>query len=146
MATLTIPLGIEQLPHINVFLRKSIPTALTSRVHSIELAVEEILVNIFRYAYHNGRGDAEVSCQVTKLNSFSYFVVTIKDWGQPFDPFQVPLPNLDLDIDNRPIGGLGVHLVRKAVDSYNYSRVNNTNIVELFFGFSSEGIGSNSSN
>lgn len=143
MATLTIPSGIEQLTHVNAFLRKSIPTAFKKRIHLIELAVEEILVNIFRYAYHNGNGNAEVSCQFVKHNEISYFVITIKDWGEPFDPFQVPLPDLSLDINSRPIGGLGVHLVRTAVDLYKYKRESDINVVELFFQFLAEGVGNN---
>lgn len=138
MATLTIPSGIEQLPYVNTFIRQCIPLAFTGRVQLIELAVEELLVNIFRYAYHKKNGYAEISCQFVKIEDNPYFLVSIKDWGQPFDPFQVPLPDLELSIEERPIGGLGVHLVRTVTDIYKYKRVGDTNVVELFFSFISE--------
>lgn len=140
MATLTFPSGIEQLPRVNAFIRKWIPLALTNRIHLIELAVEEILVNIFRYAYHKETGHAEVSCHFVTLDGSPYFLVVIRDWGQPFDPFQVPFPNLDTNLENRPIGGLGVHLVRNVVDIYKYKRIGDINVIELFFSFLSEGI------
>ena len=58
-------------------------------------------------------------------------MVTITDDGIPFDPFSVKTPDTDLSIDEREIGGLGIHLVRNMMDKVSYQRKDNKNIVNL---------------
>ncbi len=99
-------------------------------VTHIELALEEALVNVCRYAYQPGQGDIEVRCQV--LDNHRY-LIEIVDSGVPFDVCTLPTPELKACISERKVGGLGVHLIRKMADEMTYQREGDCNILRLSF-------------
>ena len=69
----------------------------------------------------------EVSLEVGKRR----FIVTISDDGVEFDPFLLPEPDLESDIDDRQIGGLGIHLVRTIMDDFSHRRIDGRNVTTL---------------
>jgi serine/threonine-protein kinase RsbW len=94
----------------------------------VDLVLEELAQNIISYGYPNGRsGQFVVSIQRLgdELN------IVIEDDGIPFDPFSLAEPNLELSLDERAIGGLGVHFTRTLMDTYRYQRLDGRNRVEL---------------
>jgi serine/threonine-protein kinase RsbW len=98
------------------------------RVAEIELAVEEALVNICQYAYRNNAGDVEVRCT---RGGAQRFLIELIDAGDPFNILTLPPPDPTADLDQRPIGGLGVLLIRSLVDNIAYRREGSRNIVQL---------------
>jgi serine/threonine-protein kinase RsbW len=98
------------------------------RIKEIELATEEVLVNIFNYAYPEGYGDVEVKCS---LDNDTRFIIEISDSGIPFDSLSLADPDVTSDISERKIGGLGVFLVRKIADEVHYRRDEGKNILSL---------------
>jgi len=98
------------------------------RINEIEIATEEALVNIFRYAYQGREGDVEISCMAEHGRTF---IVRIVDAGTPFNPLSVSEPDTTLDIGERQIGGVGVFLIRKLMDNVMYGREGDNNILEL---------------
>jgi sigma-B regulation protein RsbU (phosphoserine phosphatase) len=98
------------------------------RVNDAELVAEELLTNVVRSLDARG-GDSRMSldCELTHTQ----IVVTVRDDGPPFDPLSLAAPDLDADIDDRAIGGLGVTLVRQLADSCRYSRVAGHNVMEI---------------
>jgi serine/threonine-protein kinase RsbW len=97
----------------------------------IELVLEELLTNVIRYAYvDGGSGDVEVECSFQRDNRF---YLSIQDWGKPFDPLQREDPDLTKGVNEREIGGLGIHLVRQMADQVSYNREENSNKVHLCF-------------
>jgi sigma-B regulation protein RsbU (phosphoserine phosphatase) len=94
----------------------------------IRFAVEETVVNVMNYAYPPGEHG-----EVTVYADSNYKEVrfTIVDNGFPFDPTAVLEADTTLDAQNRPIGGLGIHLTRKMVDSVSYSRKHGFNVLTL---------------
>ena len=94
----------------------------------IRLALEESVVNVINYAYPDG-GKGTV-CILAESNSREVRF-TITDSGVPFDPTTVLEADTTLDAMNRPIGGLGVLLTRKLMDSISYSRRNGQNVLFL---------------
>lgn len=99
-----------------------------NRVAEIELVVEEALVNICRYAYPQEAGDIEVRCT---HDGRQHFVIEILDTGEPFNILTLPPPDLTANIDQRPVGGLGVWLIRSLVDHVAYRREDHRNILQL---------------
>jgi serine/threonine-protein kinase RsbW len=96
----------------------------------IELALEELLTNVIHYAYSSDeKGLVEVACSLED----SRFHLSIHDWGQPFDPLEREDPDLTMGIDERRIGGLGIHLVRQMADEFYYQREAEANIVHVYF-------------
>ena len=100
------------------------------KLFGIELAVEEIVVNVFSYAYPKGReGNVQIGC----LFCDNVFRVQVTDDGFPFNPLLRAAPNIDKDISERTIGGLGIFLAREVADDISYERVNDQNVLVLSF-------------
>ena len=86
---------------------------------TLNLALEEWVANVINYAYPKGmRGHVEVTANV----SDNVLTLVIKDHGMAFDPTQYAEVDIDADLDERAIGGLGIHLVRTIMDSISYER------------------------
>jgi anti-sigma regulatory factor (Ser/Thr protein kinase) len=88
-----------------------------------EIAFDEVLTNICRYAWTDaGQHAIVVRAKVDGAAGDATVTVTIRDDGLPFDPLAAARPALDDDIDERPMGGLGIHLVREMMDDVRYVR------------------------
>jgi anti-sigma regulatory factor (Ser/Thr protein kinase) len=98
------------------------------RITEIGVATEEVLVNIFNYAYQDQVGDVKVSCI---LDDESRFIIEIEDAGIPFDVLSIGEPDLIDDIDERQVGGLGVFIIKELVEDVQYRREDNKNILKL---------------
>ena len=86
-------------------------------VYNIQLATDEAASNIIEHAYEGvSDGLMEISCGVQK-NAITIILV---DHGEPFDPSNVPAPDLKADLSDRKIGGLGLFLMRKLMDEVHY--------------------------
>lgn len=96
----------------------------------IELACDEIITNIISYAYPEKAGDVVVHCRNLDPETL---LVNITDQGVPYNPLEVDAPDLDLDVEDRPIGGLGLFFVQEVVDDIVYTRRGNSNILGLTF-------------
>jgi serine/threonine-protein kinase RsbW len=99
------------------------------RLPVLELAIEELLVNIVSYAYDQTPGAIRVGCGANQ----GRFLLRIEDQGRPFDPIAQPHPDPYAAIDDRTVGGWGIHLVRSLADSMSYSREADCNLLEVQF-------------
>ncbi|WP_446424046.1 ATP-binding protein [Mailhella sp.] len=135
MPQLHLPATLEQLAVVNSFLETNVPAAFRAQLPNVELAAEELLVNVFSYAYPEGsEGMAEVGLREVSFDGRAMLCFTVKDWGAPFDPFaEAPAPDLSLDTESRPIGGLGVFLIRSVTAHQAYSREGDANIIDVYF-------------
>jgi serine/threonine-protein kinase RsbW len=94
----------------------------------VNLVLEELLINAINYGYPDGR----TGRIAVLIDAYPDEVrLRIEDDGDPFDPFAHVPPNLSLDIEDRPIGGLGIHLVRSYMDTCTYRYVDGRNQVTL---------------
>ncbi len=98
------------------------------QIKDIHLAVEEAVVNIINYAYGDAKGDFQIACS---SSDDGRFVIEISDAGIPFNIFSLPEPDMDADIAERTIGGLGVHLIKTLMDEVDYRYEDNKNILTL---------------
>jgi anti-sigma regulatory factor (Ser/Thr protein kinase) len=94
----------------------------------INLAVEEILMNIISYS-HQDVTDYEI--EVKWWLEDNYFLMEFIDDGIEFDPLKLPEPDLESSLEDRKIGGLGIYFVRKLMQDVKYSRENQKNILFL---------------
>ena len=93
------------------------------------LIAEEVITNIISYAYPAKEpGDIEFTCGYDGTS----VIMTIGDYGLPFNPIEVPVPEVTSSIENSKIGGIGLHLVLEMVDDMRYIRENNKNILWIF--------------
>jgi serine/threonine-protein kinase RsbW/sigma-B regulation protein RsbU (phosphoserine phosphatase) len=108
-----LPTRVEEIEK----LADAVNAALAGRsdlAFAANLCLEELVTNTILHGLH-GRPDRVIHIRLSL--SEQWLEITIKDDAPPFDPFtQVPKPELGLALDDRPIGGLGVHLVRTIMD------------------------------
>ncbi|MBR6714513.1 MAG: ATP-binding protein, partial [Bacteroidaceae bacterium] len=95
---------------------------------SLNLALEEAVVNVMKYAYPEGtKGEVHIDAKASDKR----LRITITDSGIPFDPTAQREADTSLSVEERPIGGLGIYLVRQLMDSINYNRVDGKNVLTL---------------
>lgn len=95
----------------------------------LDIAVEELFVNIAHYAYTPGTGDASISIETT--DEPRGVAITFTDSGVAFDPLAKPDPDVTLAAEERAIGGLGIYMVKKSMDAVEYSRTDGKNILTI---------------
>ena len=128
--TLTLINKVSEITKLNAFV-KSATTALNMEsglANKIKLAVEEAVTNVIDYAYPN---NTEGNINVTIEADESRIRFILSDTGAEFDPTGVSKADTTLTVDERPIGGLGVFLVRNLMDSINYERSDGKNVLRL---------------
>ena len=130
METLALPAVLENLEPMLDFMVASAKAAGFEKefLGKIRLVGEEALVNIINYAYPGAQGAMEVQCG---NDGKGVYVIRIMDNGVPFDPFAKPDPDITAPVEEREIGGLGIFLIRQIMDTANYRRENNRNIMTL---------------
>ena len=94
----------------------------------IDVAVEEIFVNIASYAYGENDGEARVTVLVTDDNAVH---ITFYDSGVQYDPLAKEDPDITLSAQERQIGGLGVFMTKKLMDDVSYEYANGYNVLKL---------------
>jgi serine/threonine-protein kinase RsbW len=93
------------------------------------LILEELFTNVVEHGYAPGSAAGRVSIALGLDDG--RLLIDFVDDGRPFDPLTVAAPNLDVPGQDRPIGGLGVHIVRSLVDDASYRRARRRNRLQL---------------
>ena len=95
-------------------------------VMTINLVLDEVVANIIAHAYDDA---GEHQIRVTLALDGADLTIRVDDDGRPFDPLDAPPPDLDLPLEDRPVGGLGIHIVRSVMDAVEHRRDNNRNVL-----------------
>ncbi len=122
---------LNQLPEVErlnvTFAEFAVARSVPKRVISqFRLVFDELLTNIISYAYTD---EAEHRIRAEVRWSTDKIVATITDDGKPFNPFKHGTPPIEASIDERKLGGLGIHLVRNVMDEVRYERAGDRNVV-----------------
>ena len=128
--TLTLINKVSEITKLNAFVKSATSTLNmeTGLANQIKLAVEEAVTNIINYAYQNDT-EGKISVNIEADESRIRFLLS--DSGAEFDPTGESKADTTLSVDERPIGGLGVFLVRNLMDSINYERVDGKNVLRM---------------
>ena len=124
----SFPARVENLEAANAFVEACCDQSGlddAKKFHAL-LVLEEAFVNICHYAYPNGMGDIDIACRIED----DAFVLEVADSGSPFDVLSLQDPDITLNIEDRPVGGLGILLIR-TLSSPSYSRVDGKNILTM---------------
>ena len=95
----------------------------------IDVAVEEVFVNVAHYAYHPEIGAVEIRVEITDNPKTA--VITFSDSGRPFNPLDKPDPDITLSAEERGIGGLGIFMVKNTMDDVRYEFVDGHNCLTI---------------
>jgi serine/threonine-protein kinase RsbW len=111
--------NLDKLPVIGDFVAETLTTfgADAATINRVQLVIDEASTNVIKYAYSGGTGRLKLALELAG----DELTVTLTDWGTPFDPNTVPPPDLEADLDERKIGGLGIYFMRKLMDQVNYT-------------------------
>jgi anti-sigma regulatory factor (Ser/Thr protein kinase) len=97
-------------------------------VSAVNLLLDEVVINIISHGYDDER---EHQIAVNLALEDHVLAIRIEDDGRPFNPLDAPAPNLDLPIEERPIGGLGIYIARSIADEMKYHREDGRNVLTL---------------
>ena len=127
---LTLEADVRQTPQLNAFVKDvCVKIQLeNSLVRKLRLSVEEAVVNVMSYAYQDNHS-GKIVIEAKADNHALHFV--IKDWGVYFDPTKNSRVDTFQRAEDRPIGGLGILLMREMMDSVNYERIDDCNVLTL---------------
>ena len=126
MPTIVVPAKMDHLDDAKDYLKKAIPPAYAQQTPNVILVAEELLVNVFSYAYPDGaEGEAEISIGLVEDDGEEMLQFTVRDWGAP---------DLTLDIEGRPIGGLGIFLIKQVSQKQCWTYEDGTNYIRILFG------------
>ena len=120
----------QEVPRLNAFTDEFCQEAGLDDMESmkVRVAIEEAVVNVMKYAYPAGQhGDVTVEAVSNDIR----LKFTITDAGKPFDPTVQAAVDTSLSARQRTIGGLGIHIMRQNMDSMNYERIDNLNVLTL---------------
>ena len=120
----------QEVPQLNAFVEEVCQTVEFDKIVTmqVKVAVEEAVVNVMKYAYPSGlHGDVIIEAASNDVR----LKFTIIDNGKPFDPTVQSEVDTSLSAKERKIGGLGIHIMRQNMDSINYERMDNLNVLTL---------------
>jgi len=96
--------------------------------HRLMIVLEELITNLAKYGYRDRpAGSAEVRLQLDE----SRLTLEVVDDGDPFDPLEAPPPDFDAPLEERAVGGLGLHIMRALADEVSYRRAGERNVLQL---------------
>ena len=142
---LKIPARVENLEKVIAFIKYKLEDSdySSDQKNEICIAVEEVFVNIANYAYDNEKGEVSVTINSTDSQKVfrtlaqsncvipSKITIRFEDSGRPYNPLEQPEPDFTPDLKDRPIGGLGVYMVKNFMDTVEYSRFEGKNVLVI---------------
>ncbi len=131
MKQLTLAADIKNLDQVLAFVHEQLKDSACSPKAKMQLdvAVEEIFVNIAHYAYPEGSGDVILCCEQTE--DPKGIRIRFKDRGIPYDPLAKEDPDITLSAEDRAIGGLGIYMVKEMMDTVDYVYQDGQNIFSM---------------
>jgi serine/threonine-protein kinase RsbW len=97
-------------------------------LYAVNLALDELVTNVILYGFKEAAGQT-VSVQISTADS--ELVAAVVDDGQEFNPLEAPAPDLNAPLEDRKLGGLGIHLVRSLMDHVSYERTGSQNVLTI---------------
>ena len=131
MKELTVKATVENIEKVTDFINaelEELECPMKAMVQ-IDVAIDELFSNIARFAYDNGTGSATVTFEVSENPLAAK--ITFIDNGKPFNPLERDDPDITLSAEERSIGGLGIFMVKKTMNSMNYEFKNGQNILTI---------------
>ncbi len=129
MTEKTFPASDEALPEVMSFVEEKLEEygCTMKAIMQISVCVEEIFVNIAHYAYGEGIGSMTLSLS----SQDNKVCLVFSDNGVPFDPLAKEDPDITLSAEERPVGGLGIFMVKKVMDEVDYEYRDGRNVFTM---------------
>lgn len=131
MDSITVPAELDELQTVQEFVERHLKAAgcPAKAEIAIQVAVEELYVNIAHYAYAPDHGEATISCGIKGAPRTA--IIRFEDAGKPFNPLEKEDADTSLDAEEREIGGLGILMVKRSMDHISYEYRDGKNILTI---------------
>lgn len=131
MNELTVTAAVENIEKVTEFVNEALERlhCPTKALMQIDIAIDELFGNIAKYAYGVNSGDVTVS--VESSDDLRAVTITFADGGIAYDPLSAAEPDVTLCAEDRPIGGLGIYMVKKSMDEVSYRYENGKNVLSI---------------
>lgn len=139
MKQIAVEAKTENLPQVLQMVKDTLSKYMCSEKckMQIQIAVEEIFVNVASYAYHTDEKPLTVQCEM--MEHPLALSIVFMDAGIPYNPLEKAAPCLDASVEERQIGGLGIFMVRQMMDEMTYEYKDGMNILRIRKLISKEG-------
>jgi anti-sigma regulatory factor (Ser/Thr protein kinase) len=125
--TLTVRAAAENLDEVLSFVEMTAEDMPPKLQTQLAIAVEEVFINIVNYAYESS-GEAIITAD----SDNEKLTLTFEDRGVPYNPLVKDDPDIDASAEERPIGGLGIFMVKKLTDGIEYDYADGKNILKIY--------------
>jgi len=128
--TLHIAADVREIERLNRLVRQfgELHDVPSRTLYSVNLALDELVTNVILYGYEEGsEKEIAVKLETTKDG----LVASVADEAKPFNPLNVAAPDLKAPLEERQLGGLGIHLVRSLMDHVSYKREKGKNVLTI---------------
>ena len=123
---------IKELDNVLAFVKEEISSYVSNKLlFKINIAIEELFVNIANYAYEKDNDNNLVDISINVDLENKNIVITFVDSGAKFNPITKEDPCIDLPAEERKVGGLGIYIVKKTVDKIDYKYIDNKNVLTI---------------
>lgn len=131
MKELNISATVENIPVVTAFVDEQLEIlgCPIKAQRQIDIAIDELFGNIAQYAYNPEIGSATVRVEVSE--DPLAVIITFIDGGMPYDPLKADDPDITLSVEDRPLGGLGIYMVKKSMDEIMYEYKDGKNILSI---------------
>lgn len=134
MQSMKVPASMEHLQEVMAALERALKQAGCGEDDRrlIEISAEELFTNIASYAYGGGQGQMWLQWDIRKAEPDQReAIVSFQDEGIPYNPFSRQDPDLNLPIEDRPVGGLGIYMTKKFMDHVEYRHEDGRNVTVI---------------
>lgn len=128
--TIRISANVHEIERLNRLIRQfgELHDLPGRALYSVNLALDEVVSNIVLYGYEESSDDPiVVKMEVRGAD----LMASVEDSGREFDPLSLPTPDLSAPLEDRQVGGLGIHLMRSLMDGVEYRRHENKNLLSM---------------
>ena len=128
--TIRLPADPKEIERLNRIVRQfgDLHEVPGRTLYAVNLALDELVTNVILHGYDD-RKDQEVKAQLTVQEGV--ITAEVEDGGRAFNPLDAPTPDLNAALDERELGGLGIHLVRSLMDRVEYRREGEKNVLTV---------------
>jgi anti-sigma regulatory factor (Ser/Thr protein kinase) len=128
--TIQIPADVREIERLNRLVRQfgELHDVPSRTLYSVNLALDELVTNVILYGYEDASGK-EVTIKL--VSTKGELIASVADGAKQFNPLEVAAPNLNAPLEERQLGGLGIHLVRSLMDHVSYAREDDKNVLTI---------------
>ncbi len=128
--TIRLPVDPKEIEHLNRIVRQfgDLHEVPGRTLYAVNLALDEVVTNVVVHGFDNPANE-EVEARITVREGV--ITAEVEDGGRPFNPLDAPPPDLNAPLDERAIGGLGIHLVKSLMDRVEYRREGAKNVLTV---------------